>query len=213
MRLYLRLLDYLRPYLGHLAVALACMVFYGVTNFASLGLIVPLMSVLFERPAAALTSSLSVAPVQGLPHTSLPWPFRSFGERWFLHGRQLAALERTCILLLVVFFLKNLADYVQSFLMASVEQGVIHDLRGELQKRLQELSLSFYHGRRTGALVSPVTNDMEYLRAALASRISNLVKDVLTLLGALLWVFAVSWQLALLSLTLVPVAAVVIIGV
>ena len=210
MRLYLRLLDYLRPYLGHLAVALACMVFYGVTNFASLGLIVPLMSVLFERPAPARTSSFSVAPVQRLPHTSLPWPFRSFGERWFLHGGQLAALESTCILLLVVFFLKNLADYVQSFLMASVEQGVIHDLRGELQKRLQELSLSFYHGRRTGALVSRVTNDMEYLRAALASSISNLVKDVLTLLGALLWVFAVSWQLALLSLTLVPVAAVVL---
>jgi subfamily B ATP-binding cassette protein MsbA len=53
-------------------------------------------------------------------------------------------------------------------------------------------------------LVSRVTNDMEFLRAALASSVSNLVKHGLTLVGALVWVFVVSWQLALLSLVVVP---------
>ena len=213
MRYYLRLLRYLRPYLGRLVLALACMALFAATNFVSLGMISPLMSVLFRQTSApqhalglpaAATLPPAVAP-QGAPG-GLPLPARlgELGERWIVRASPLVALERICVILIVIFLLKNLADYLQSFLMVSIEQGVIRDLRSALYAHLQELSLSFYHGRRTGMLVSRVTNDMEYLRAALASSISNLVKQGLTLTGALVWVFVTSWQLALLSLVVVP---------
>src|SRR2546428_8698846 len=98
MRLYLRLLRYLRPFIGRLVLALACMAFYAVTNFVSLGMIVPLMSVLFERPSAGspvpsaptITApatathsphGIPVAAAQRLYDASLPWPepLRSLG--------------------------------------------------------------------------------------------------------------------------------------
>ncbi len=209
MKAYLRLLRYLRPYLGRLTLALAGMALFAATNFVSLGMISPLMSVLFRPAAHAPAVALAPAP----PAASLPgahlglrpatW-LNELGERWIVRARPIVALERICVILLVIFLLKNVADYVQAFLMVSVEQGVIRDLRSALYGHLHELSLSFYHGRRTGVLVSRVTNDMEYLRAALASSVSNLVKHGLTLLGALVWMFVVSWQLALLSLAIVP---------
>jgi len=215
---YLRLLRYLRPYRARLALALACMGLFAVTNFVSLGLISPLMGVLFERasvtaPGAAApavvappAASLPAAATRGLRDGSLRWPepLKGLGERWLVQARPLVALERICVIFIVIFLLKNLADYLQAFLMVSVEQGVVRDLRAGLYGHIHDLSLSFFHGRRTGALVSRVTNDMEYLRAALASSISNLVKDGLTLLGALVWIFVTSWQLALLSLLIVP---------
>lgn len=213
MKIYLRLLRYLRPYLGRLALALGCMALFAATNFVSLGMISPLMSVLFRGAAGAqqvaAPASTSPPPLAvslpgartGLRPATL---VSELGERWIVRARPLVALERICVILLVIFLLKNAADYVQAFLMVSIEQGVIRDLRSALYGHLQELSLSFYHGRRTGMLVSRVTNDMEYLRAALASSISNLVKHGLTLVGALVWVFVVSWQLALLSLAIVP---------
>jgi len=219
VKVYLRLLRYLRPYRGRLALAMACMGLFAVTNFVSLGLISPLMGVLFEGPAAGAPAAVQGAPAvsapaagplaaatQGLRDGRLRWPepLRSLGERWLVQARPLVALERICIVFLVIFLLKNLADYLQAFLMVSVEQGVVRDLRAGLHGHIQDLSLSFFHGRRTGALVSRVTNDMEYLRAALASSISNLVKDGLTLLGAMVWIFVTSWQLALLSLLIVP---------
>jgi subfamily B ATP-binding cassette protein MsbA len=107
--------------------------------------------------------------------------------------------------------LKNLADYSQSFLMVAVEQSAIRDLRSQLYAHLQRLSLDFYHGRRTGVLVSRVTNDVEYLRASLAAGISNLIKDGLTLIGALTWVFVASWKLALLSMVILPPMALVLV--
>jgi subfamily B ATP-binding cassette protein MsbA len=219
MKSYLRLLAYMRPYARVLVAALALMALYAAMNFASLGMISPLMSVLFEHAEReGVASSAIVAP---LPHAGAPgvrpagvdrlpgWPepLRSWGQRVLVRPRPLVALERICIIFLAVFFLKNLADYMQSFLMASIEQATIRDLRRDLYAHLHRLSLSFYHGRRTGTLISRITNDVEYLRASLASGISNLVKDGLTLIGCLVWVFRLSWALALLSFVVLPPVA------
>ncbi|NOT33948.1 MAG: ABC transporter ATP-binding protein [Candidatus Eisenbacteria bacterium] len=137
------------------------------------------------------------------------WPqiARARVERSLLGLPPLAAVSRICLLLLVVILIKNLADYLQSFLMVAVEQAALRDLRGDLQRHLQRLSLSFYHARRTGNLVARLTHDFEYLRMALAASTSTLVKDALTLLGGLAIAFYVSGHLALLSLVILPPAA------
>jgi len=218
MRAYLRLLAYMRPYARVLFAALALMALYAAMNFASLGMISPLMSVLFERTERESAASAVVAAppppadaaavrpgTERLP--GWPEPFRAWGQRVLVRARPLVALERICLIFLPVFFLKNLADYLQSFLMASIEQATIRDLRRDLYAHLHRLSLSFYHGRRTGTLISRITNDVEYLRASLASGISNLVKDGLTLIGCLVWVFRLSWGLALLSFVVLPPVA------
>ena len=224
MRAYLRLLGYLRPYALTAAAALLCMAIYASMNFASLGMISPLMSVLFERAGSGPAASAVAAPparlVPSPPARSIgpaapraergdrlpgwPEPFRTWAERTLVNARPLVALGRICLVLFFVFLLKNLSDYLQAFLMASIEQAAIRDLRRDLFAHLHRLSLSFYHGRRAGALVSRITNDVEYLRASLASGISDLVKDGLTLLGCLVWVFRLSWVLALISLVVLP---------
>src|SRR5206468_6870762 len=93
------------------------------------------------------------------------WPsqLKARVEHAIVLARPLVALERICLFVLVVLFLKNVADYFQSYLMLKVEQAAIRDLRNDLQRQLQRLSLSFFHSRRTGTLISRVTNDVEYL--------------------------------------------------
>jgi subfamily B ATP-binding cassette protein MsbA len=214
MKHYLRLLGYLRPYRARLAAAIGCMVLYAAMSTVSLSLVSPFMRVLFERGAAprsaAAEVSAAVAPGEGGAVERLagwPRPMQRWAQRWLLHARPIVAVERLCVFLLLVLLLKNLADYLQAFLMVSVEQAAIRDLRSALYAHLQILSLDFYHGRRTGMLVSRITNDVEYLRASLAAGISNLIKDSLTLLGALALVFYASWRLALLSLVILPPVA------
>ena len=233
-RTYLRLLGYLRPYSGRLAIALLCMVLYAATSAVSLGMVVPLMGVLFERmtpqkPAATATvnpspggSRAAVPDVPALPvalpgtapHADRlagwPGPLRRIADRALLHVDARVALERICLFILVVLLLKNLADYAQAFLMVYVEQATVRDLRDQLFGHLHTLPLSFFHGRRTGMLVSRVTNDIDFLRASLASGISNFVKDSLTLAGCVVWIVLASWKLALLSAIVVPPAAFVI---
>lgn len=233
MNAYLRLLATLRPYFGRLAVALFCMALYAATSGLSLGMISPFMQVLFERGRSGQTVSQvepggSSAPgaealgggadIAGqalgstTPHLDvarlLPDAWRAEADRLLLGVPPLVALERICVVFLVVFFLKNLADYLQGYLMVSVEQAAIRDLRNRLFRHILDLGLSFFHASKSGALISRVTNDMEYLRASLAAGAGNLVKHTLTLLVSLAWAFWVSWKLALLAMLILPPATI-----
>ncbi len=221
MRVYWRLLGYLKPYRRRLVLAFACMLLYAVTTAVSIGSVSPFMQVLFERTGQAQVGGTRVAaqadPARTRELAREPlrlesiarWPalVRARVEQSLLRARPLVALERICVFLLVLMLIKNLADYLQSLLVVSIEQSVIRDLRDRLHEHLQKLSLSFYHGRRTGAMVSRLTNDVEFLRTALASSVSTLVKDSLTLAGSLGLAFYASWRLALLAMLVLPLAA------
>ena len=218
MRTTRRLLSYLTPYRGRLALALLCMVLFAAASGLALGLFSPFLQILFARP-----DTVELAPGQS-PATDLPagpggtpldagswgnldrWPsfLREPLEAFLFHRPPLEALGRLCLLLVLAFLLKNLFDYGQSFLMTAIEQGVVRDLRNRLYAHLHTLSLSFFHGERTGILASRVVNDVMFVRSALAAGISNVVKESLVLLAALLWVFWASWKLALIALLVLP---------
>jgi len=195
-----RLFGLLRPYRLRLACAIACMVVYSLTSTLWIALIQPFMSVLFR---GATVPAAAAAPA---------------GGNWLAGVQQLlagvlrdappfAAFERLCVVILALFLVRNLADYAASYLSVSVEQAAMRDLRRSLFGHLQSLPLAFLHERRSGEIMSRLTNDVEALRGSLAAGISNLLKDGLTLLGCLVWVFAASWRLALFSFVVVPPAA------
>jgi subfamily B ATP-binding cassette protein MsbA len=217
MRVYLRLLGYLRPHRGRLIAALLCSAIYAATSALSIGMVSPFMKVLFERPG--VTASAPTAGVAALPHAAgdrlagWPAPLKRVVEAALAGTRPLVALERICVLILILFLIKNVADYLQSFHMAAVEQAAIRDLRSRVFAHLQTLPLSFFHVRRTGMLVSRITNDVEFLRASLAAGVSNLFKDSLTLIGCLAWVFLASWKLALLSMVILPPVALAMVAI
>jgi subfamily B ATP-binding cassette protein MsbA len=222
MRVHLRLLRYLGPYRRRLTVALACMLLYATSTTVTLGTISPLMQVLFERTGAGAVPGMA-APAPGDParlaaraHEPLTrdnlirWPelLQARVQNALVDAPPLTAVARICAFILILIVIKNVADYLQSYLMVSVEQSALRDLRNQLHAHLQRQSLSFFHARRTGNLMSRLTSDFEYLRMALAATTSTAVKDGLTLIGSLVLAFHASGKLALLSLIVLPPAAV-----
>ena len=178
------------------------MVVYSLAATVWIGLIQPLMQVLFSGGPGP--EGLAAAPAAGGPwltgmHNALAG---------LLAGvRPIVAFERLCVVILSLFLVKNLADYAASYLSVSVEQAAMRDLRGRLFGHLQTLPLAYLHEHRAGELMSRLTNDVEALRGSLAAGISNLLKDGLTMVGCLIWVFAASWRLALFSFVILPPAA------
>ncbi|MEO6463628.1 MAG: ABC transporter transmembrane domain-containing protein, partial [Candidatus Eisenbacteria bacterium] len=215
-----RLLSFLAPYRGRLTLALLCMALFAASSGLALGLFSPFLQILFAPPDTAI-----LAPGRGVPAAAGAaasgalagsagfgnldrWPafLRAPLEAFLFHRPPLEALGRLCALLVLAFLLKNLFDYLQSFLMTAIEQGVVRDLRNRLYAHLHTLSLSFFHGERTGILASRILSDVQAVRSALAAGISNVVKESLVLLAALFWVFWVSWKLALIALLVLPPA-------
>jgi len=167
------------------------------------GVPVPLGDVVSEKDAGGSTPS--AAPTTFAARVNA-WKqeLRTWFEHFFLTGDPVRSLTRICLALLVVFFLKNLLDYLQSVQTVWIEQAVVRDLRNDVYAHLHQLSLSWFHARRSGALTSRLTNDIALVRGALAAGFSNMVKSILLLAVCLFWIFWTSWRLALLSLLVLP---------
>lgn len=202
-----RLLGTLRPYRVTLAAAIACMVVYSLASTLSIALVQPFLRVMFATAGPAVpVSGGEPVPAPGVLGSALT-AFRELLERQVFEARPLVAFERLAVVILVLFLIKNLADYAASYLSVAVEQSAMRDLRRRLFSHLQRLPLAFFHGQRSGSLIAQLTSDVEALRGSLAAGISNLLKDGLTLLGCLVLVFAASWKLALFSMLILPPAA------
>jgi ATP-binding cassette subfamily B protein len=81
---------------------------------------------------------------------------------------------------------------------------MLADLRNHLFRHLQRLSLGFYERNRAGVLISRLTNDVEALDQLVTDGVTSLVQNSLTLLLSAIVLFLLSWKLALVTLTVVP---------
>jgi subfamily B ATP-binding cassette protein MsbA len=114
-------------------------------------------------------------------------------------------LNQITLILVGIFLLQSVFYFLRSYLLAYVGERVMADLRIKLFSHLQRLSLSFFNERRTGELVSRLTNDVSTVRALVTSDISTALSQALTFVGALILIIVTDWRLTLFMLALIPV--------
>lgn len=118
-------------------------------------------------------------------------------------------LNQITLILLGIFLLQSLIYFIRSFLLSFIGERVMADLRIKLFEHLQYLSLSFYNERRTGELVSRLTNDVSTVRSLVTSDISTAISQALTFIGALILILITDWRLTLFMFALIPVVALI----
>jgi subfamily B ATP-binding cassette protein MsbA len=102
-------------------------------------------------------------------------------------------------------------DYVNNFLQRYIVLRVIADVRNHLCKHILGLSMNFFNRRKAGDLISRVTNDIGMTQAALDFLFGDIVLMPMMILGAMGAAFYLCWQLALVSLIVVPLFGLVIV--
>jgi ATP-binding cassette subfamily B protein len=99
------------------------------------------------------------------------------------------------------------ASYLQTYLVDLVGQRVLQDLRIQIFRHLQRLSIGFYSRSRTGVLISRLTNDVEALDQLVTDAIYTIVSSGLTLIGTAIILLALDTRLALLTFICFPILA------
>ena len=212
MKIFLRILKYVKPYWRKLTLSILCTFLFSVLSGASVYLTLPLLQTFFDQSPA------SGQMVQTPPRNSLvPNEVISFKHTVEEYLRQTVfspdkneTLYKICALILIVFFLKNIFGYMQSYLMAHVEQGLMRDLRNEIYKHLHNLSLSYFTNERTGNLISRVTNDVNVVNGGVSASFVTLIREPLLIIVFLGMAFTISWKLTLMSLVVFPFALIFI---
>ncbi|MDH4156439.1 MAG: ABC transporter ATP-binding protein/permease [candidate division Zixibacteria bacterium] len=114
-------------------------------------------------------------------------------------------LFRFCWLILFVALVKNFFLYLQGFFMAYVQQSVVRFFRERLFAKYQRLSLDYFHRRRTGQILSRVTNDVLVLNESIDIGFNYLVTDSISVVVFFSFLVILSWKLTLISLFILPV--------
>ncbi|UCC45486.1 MAG: ABC transporter ATP-binding protein [Candidatus Zixiibacteriota bacterium] len=114
-------------------------------------------------------------------------------------------LVNFCWLILIVVIAKNVFLYLQGFFMAYVQQSVMRQFRDDLFKKYQRLSLDYFHSRRTGQIISRVTNDVIVLNESIDIGFNRLVTDGLLVILFSAFLVILSWKLTLLAMIVLPV--------
>jgi len=122
----------------------------------------------------------------------------------YIMKKDIAGTIRLGIVLAVIYTAASIFTWLQTYVMIHVAMKTIRTLRLELFKKLQTLTLRFFDQRALGDLMSRVTNDIDNLNTALAQSVTQIVSSVLTVIGVSIAMFSLSWQLAIVTLTIIP---------
>lgn len=118
--------------------------------------------------------------------------------------KTLALVSKLALLALAVYVIRALMRFVRSYAAHVAGWHVVADLRNEVYRHLQRLSLRFYEDKQTGQLMSRVVNDSNLLEQLVAHAIPDILVNVLMLMGVTAVLVSMSWQLALLSMIPIP---------
>jgi subfamily B ATP-binding cassette protein MsbA len=133
----------------------------------------------------------------------VPWILREVIDE-VLSTKDMTTLNTIAIGIVIVYFLRGIFFFGQTYLMSYIGQKVIIDIREGIYRHLQRLSLSYFEKRRTGKIMSYITNDVAAVQGALVDSMIELFTEGMTLVGSLGAMFYLHWKLSLLTLVTLP---------
>jgi ATP-binding cassette, subfamily B, multidrug efflux pump len=125
------------------------------------------------------------------------------------HGIDFGALGNVLLLVLCLYVGASLLMWLQGYMLNHVVQRTIRRLRGDVDRKLMTVPLSFFDRQPHGEVLSKVTNDIDNIAMALQQTLSQILVALLTALGVLLMFVVISPLLAVISIITVPLSVVV----
>lgn len=123
--------------------------------------------------------------------------------------RDVRSVIRLGLIFLAIITLGFFLNYAQIYLLQFTGQRIVYDIRQQLFEHMEKLSLAFFDGNPVGRLVTRVTNDTQTLHEMYTAVLVNLFRDIFMLLGIIIIMLRMNWQLALIAFSVLPIIVVV----
>lgn len=167
MKNYKRLLQFMRPYLKQLFLAIICIIVAAGCNLY------------------------------------LPWIIKDMIDK-VLADKDMMMLNMICVGIVVVFFIRGVFYYGQSYLVSYIGQKVIIDVREVMFRKFQRMPMAYFDKHQTGETMSYITNDVAAIQSALVDQLIEMVTEGSILIGSLVLMVYLDWKLSLLTLVVIP---------
>lgn len=194
MKLYARILRYLAPYRGLLIVSIFATLGFAIFDAMSIVALIPLLNALF-----------GTSPIGGNDGGDVSRLLELSVGRWLTPDmspqEMLLAIN---LFILGVFLIKNLFDFLQSYLVVKIEQSVTRDLRNESYAHVLYLDMRFFGRTRAGQIIARLTSDADQLRNLVTKNLAKFATSILQTLITIAIMLKFSVELTIVALVVLP---------
>ena len=198
------------PYKRYAIINIICNVFYALFGTLAMVSLMPMINILFNE-----TKEEYIKP-----------EFLSFGDyfskekvidffNFFITNKlQVDGPEATLTLLIIIiislFLLKNLFNYLGMYYITYLRNGVLKDLRNEIYEKTLRLPISFFSEKRKGDIIARITGDVNEIQTSLLSILELVVRDPITIIFAIVTMFVISVKLTTFVFIFIPISGYII---
>lgn len=202
----IKLLPYTKPYKKHIVWNIVFNILYALFSTLSLLTLFPVLEVLFGKNKTILEEPVYTDDLKQYGSDLL---YYKISEMTKNNDIQFVLLM-VVLLIIVTFLLKNLSNYLASYHIMHLRNGVLRDLRKSMYDKIIELPISYYSEKRKGDIMARMLGDVNEVQNSFFSVLELVVKEPLTIIFALGTMFFLSTELTLFVLIFLPVSGFII---
>lgn len=208
MNYFKKILVFAKPYKRFAYLNIFFNVLYALFGTLSFVALIPVLKVIFGDKKEVYEKPVyeGISSIKDYAQNSLNY---SISEMIETHGSFKTLMLMVSIIILL-FLLKNLSNYMAMFYITFLRNGVLKDIRNAMYKKIVELPLSFYSEKRKGDTISKIGTDVEEVRNSFLSVLEMIAREPLTILFSLLFMFIFSWKLTLFVFIFIPISGFII---
>ncbi|OZV11758.1 multidrug ABC transporter ATP-binding protein [Tissierella sp. P1] len=114
------------------------------------------------------------------------------------------------LLLIGLYVISALFSFIQGLIVTGVAQKVSYNLRKEISEKVNRLPLKYFDGVSHGDVLSRVTNDVDTVSQSLNQSMSNIITSATTLVGILIMMLSISWQMTIAAVLILPISMILV---
>ena len=208
MNNFKKIFPFIIPYKKYAYFNIFFNVLYALFSTLSFMSLIPMMQVLFDQ-----TKRNTIAPT----YTGI-FEFKKFAEDYLSYYITNATdsfgvgytLSIMVVVIISIFLLKNLSDYMALFFITFLRNGVLRDMRNAMYKKTIDLPLSFFSEKRKGDTIARISADVNEVQTSFLSILELIVKEPLTIIFTIIAMLTISVKLTLFVFVFIPISGYVI---
>jgi len=208
MKGFWRLLKYLKNYKRNVILNISCNILMAFFTVVSIPAIIPFLQILFDRTPKVLVKPASNYSIGGLVET-IKYYFSHLIET---SGKE-TALIYTCVIIILLYLLRNLFRYLSLFFMAPVRNGIVRDIRQDLFSKMMVLPLSYFSDERKGDLLSRMSGDVQEIEWSILNVLEAVFRGPVIIIGCLTFMLYTSPSLTVFVFGLILFTVLIIGGI
>ena len=122
-------------------------------------------------------------------------------------GIDFGKIGKIILFALGLYGISTLFNLIQSYIMAGVAQKITYKIRNDLTHKINKLPMKYFDKRTNGEVLSIITNDVDTLSNGLNQSITQIITSICTIIGIMVMMFSISWEMTLVSLLILPISA------